>query len=265
MNTDSVGPGLGNDNGNDNNNGFDGGLDNDVGINDVSFDEDEPDAIESGIEQAVDQVADTIENVTGLSISDKQRQQIAEAVAQKVADKGTATAQEVTAAVIEKALSTVGIAGGRQIANAVLSVLNNPGQSPIEAAKTFAGELAKQGLSVASMNPLAKAVAGPILEQVTNPDYGFADLMGDIASVAVNFVGHAVLGSLSLGSANIAAAVGINKLGDMAGDAVEGHIEQAIANGDVINPGEEGFDVAKGPGSDKSEPILLRGNDSQTA
>ncbi len=256
--------GAGSENGGDNGAGGpdNGGVDNDVGLNDVDFSGPEEDttteaatdAAREAAKQAVDTVADKVEAATGVDIPEDVRAEIADKVAKEGIDKAAAA----VASVVEKTLEKAGVPYAGEITKAIVDAIDNPNKSATDIAKDFVASLAKQGIAVMDLSPVAKSVVTGLLEAFTNPDYNMADLMGDIANMAVNVVGHSIVASFSLGSANIAAAVGIGKLGDMAENAMHDHIDQAIENGDVVNPGEQGYNVEHGPGHDKSEtPILL--------
>lgn len=249
MNVDgSFGPaGSGSDNGSDNDVGSP--TDTGIDVSDIDFSSSEESKTSQAVNDVVDKVADTIEDLAGVSISDQQRAEIADKISKEITEKGV----DGTRSAIVEVLEAAGIPGAKEIAAAIADTFSDGDVSAAELAKNLARNLAQYGLDIATTHPVAKAVVGAIVEHFSNPEeYSMADLMGDIAGTAVTVAAGLVGSPL--------AALAAAPLAEKVDQLVTDHVQQAIAEGDVVYPGEEGFEVAHGAGHDKGEdPLRLLG------
>ena len=264
------GPGLGSDNGGDNDSG---GTDtsNDVDTSTTQNDDtdtdpdangkvDKPTTVEETVEDTVrdvvDSIMDAIESITGVDIPDDVRA----AISNKISEYAEMTVSDVVTDIIEMTLAGLGVPAAAEIAESIVKAIKDPTATLDDLRAEITQHLANAGLNQMNMNPVARAIVENFVN-LADPDFGFADLMGNIAAIGFTVAAHGALGALSLGSGNMVAAAAISKGADWVNDTVNDHVAQAEKNGDVVNAGEEGYDVSHGPGHDKSEiepePVLV--------
>lgn len=235
--------GAGHDNGSDNDNSSVNDT-MDTSIDTVTTDEDEVE--DSVVENTVNGIADAVEDATGIPVSDDMRESMVNAVK----DKGVEGLTEAVDAVV----SAAGFPASKEIAKAITEAVTNPEATQEEVLNGLLSDLAKMGLS--AMSPMAESLFAPVVDVLTDDSYGVADLMGDLAGLMTNVAGHSALAAIGMGSMNAVAAPVVAKGADYVDDTVTAWAEDAIANGDVVNPGEDGYAVSHGPGHDKSTIIL---------
>ena len=264
------GPGVGSDNGGDNDSG---GTDTSNDVDTSTTDNDEPDTdpdangkvdkpttveetVEDKVRDVVDSIIDAIESITRVDVPDDVRA----AISNKISEYAEMTVSDVVTDIIEMTLAGLGVPAAAEIAQSIVSAIKDPTKTLDDLRAEITQHLAKVGLDEMNMNPVARAIIENFVS-LADPDFGFPDLMGNIAAIGFTVAAHGVLGAFSLGSGNMVAAAAISKGADWVDDAMTDHISDAIANGDVVNPGDEGYDVAHGPGHDKSEtepePVLV--------